>query len=60
VPTLHLQGANDGCIGPELAEGQARFFEGVFTSRVVPRVGHFLHLERPDLVDPMVLDWLAS
>lgn len=60
VPTLHLQGAQDGCIGPEVAEGQERFFEGVLTRRVVPGVGHFLHLERPDLLDPMILDWLAT
>ena len=26
APTLYLHGREDGCIGPELAEGQARYF----------------------------------
>lgn len=60
VATLHLQGATDGCVAPELAEGQERFFEGTLVSEVVPGVGHWLHLERPDYVNGRILDWLAK
>jgi pimeloyl-ACP methyl ester carboxylesterase len=60
VPTLHLHGERDGCVAPALSEGQERFYEGVLTRRVLPGVGHFLHLERPDLVDAQILEWLAT
>lgn len=60
VATLHLQGATDGCVTPELAEGQERFFEGTLASEVVPEAGHWLHLERPDYVNGRILDWLAQ
>jgi pimeloyl-ACP methyl ester carboxylesterase len=58
VPLLHLQGADDGCIGPELSEGEERFFAAQFRRDVLPEVGHFLHLERPAAVARRVLEWL--
>jgi len=60
VPTLYLHGANDGCIGPEVAAGQERFFKSDFRAVTVPRTGHFLHLEAPDAVAEHVLGWLGS
>lgn len=59
VPTLHLHGADDGCIGPEIAEGQERYFAGLFRSERVPGAGHFLHMEKPDVVNASILDWLG-
>jgi pimeloyl-ACP methyl ester carboxylesterase len=59
VPTLHLHGAQDGCVAPVVAEGQERFFEGVLTQRTLPGLGHFLHLERPDVVHAEILEWLG-
>ena len=56
-PTLYLIGAADGCVMPEAGAGQERFFTGEFRAEVVPGVGHFLHLERPDVVTPKIVDW---
>jgi pimeloyl-ACP methyl ester carboxylesterase len=60
VPTLHLHGADDGCIGPGVGAGQERFFRGPFRSAVVDGAGHFLQLERPDTVAEHVLGWLRA
>ncbi len=59
VPTLHLCGHDDGCIGPAASRGQERFFTGPFQSEQLLGVGHFLQLEAPDRVAARVLDWLA-
>lgn len=60
VPLLYLAGADDGCIGPDVGRGQEAHFDGPFRSEVLPGVGHFLQLERPDLVAHAILRWLAS
>ncbi len=59
TPTLHLHGADDGCIEPAAAARQARFMKGPFASHVHARAGHFLHLEQPDAVAARALAWLA-
>ena len=61
LPTLYVHGRTDGCMGAEAVEGAA----AVLThdgSRVelVDGAGHFLHLERPDVVNRLVLDFLAG
>jgi len=60
VPTLYLHGADDGCIGPEIMEGQARYFAAGLRERVLPGVGHFLHLERPAEVEAEIVAWLLD
>jgi len=61
LPALYLHGATDGCMGADLAglAGDALTHEG---SRVeiVEGGGHFLHVERPDAVNALVLDFLAG
>jgi pimeloyl-ACP methyl ester carboxylesterase len=62
VPTLVLAGQEDACIGPELfADVEGAFADGV-ERRVatVPRAGHFLHQERPDVVGEQVVEFLAD
>ncbi|MDX2170699.1 MAG: alpha/beta hydrolase [Deltaproteobacteria bacterium] len=59
VPTLYLHGADDGCIGRQLADGMEAFFPAGLEKRVVPGAGHFVHQERPDIVNPALLDFLA-
>lgn len=60
TPTLHLHGAADGCVAAELASGQEKFFTAELVSEVVPGVGHFLHLERPDVVGARLVDWMGA
>ncbi len=60
VPTLQLQGADDGCIAPSAARGQARFFTGPFRAEVVDGVGHFLHVEDPGAIAARVIPWLRT
>lgn len=59
VPALYLHGEDDGCIGVELAEGVERhYLAGVRVVRIAG-AGHFAHLERPEVVNPLLLDFLA-
>lgn len=58
-PTLYLHGVGDGCIGIEVADGvESLLAEGSRVERV-EGAGHFLHLERPDVVNPLVVDFLS-
>jgi pimeloyl-ACP methyl ester carboxylesterase len=60
VPTLYLHGRTDGCMGASLAEPAAEILTAP-GSRVelVDDAGHFLHLERPDTVNALILDFLS-
>jgi pimeloyl-ACP methyl ester carboxylesterase len=58
APALYLHGADDGCIGRELAAGMDAYFPAGLQTEIVPGAGHFLHQERPDLVNRLVLDFL--
>jgi pimeloyl-ACP methyl ester carboxylesterase len=60
-PHLYLHGVDDGCMGIEIAERAGTYLTAP-GSRVelVPGTGHFLHLEAPDAVDALVLDFLAE
>ncbi|TDV52374.1 alpha/beta fold hydrolase [Actinophytocola oryzae] len=57
-PLLVLGGAEDGCLDP-------RYFteDGLAPGskvEVLPGVGHFLHLERPEAVAKLVLEWFGQ
>jgi pimeloyl-ACP methyl ester carboxylesterase len=58
-PLLYLHGRNDGCIGVEVAELAASMAPANVTFEYVDDAGHFLHLERPDLVNARILEFLA-
>ena len=58
VPTLYLLGDTDGCVESDAAEGQAKYFSGPFEERLIAGAGHFLHLEKPEVVLPMIVEWL--
>jgi pimeloyl-ACP methyl ester carboxylesterase len=60
TPTLYLHGANDGCIGAEISEGQEKYFTGPLRREIVAGAGHFMQLEKPDAVNRLVLDWLKG
>jgi pimeloyl-ACP methyl ester carboxylesterase len=58
-PTLYLHGANDGCIGPEVAESARPMVGDHVSIELIDGVGHFLHLEAPDTVNARILEFLS-
>jgi len=60
VPTLYLHGERDGCISVEMAKGQGRQFSALFEMLRLAEAGHFVHLERPAVVNPAIRTWFAS
>ncbi|MEV1118461.1 alpha/beta hydrolase [Actinosynnema sp. NPDC049800] len=59
VPMLVLAGEDDGCIRPEhFADARTGLADGS-SVRVVADAGHFMHLDRPDEVARLVLDWFG-
>lgn len=58
-PTLYLHGADDGCIGADVAESARALVGDNVTIGILDDVGHFLHLESPDLVNQQILEFLT-
>ena len=58
-PMLYLHGANDGCIGAEVAEAARAMTGDNISIDVLADVGHFLHLEAPDVINPKILEFLS-
>jgi pimeloyl-ACP methyl ester carboxylesterase len=60
VATLAFTGALDGCMDTRLHDlvMTARDFPAGFRVVRVEKAGHFLHQERPDEVNRVLLDWL--
>lgn len=60
-PTLYLHGDQDGCMGVEVARAAATAFDRPGCRyEEVAGTGHFLHLERPDLVNDLVVGFLTA
>ncbi|PHR22795.1 MAG: alpha/beta hydrolase, partial [Fluviicola sp.] len=60
VPTLYLHGENDGCIGVDLQVGMTELFPKGLRSIRIEGAGHFLQLEKPDLFNQHVTDFLKA
>ena len=58
VPTLYIHGREDGCIGVELADGMEAFFDNGLRKVTVEGAGHFVHQEKPDEVNRVILEFL--
>lgn len=59
VPTLVLHGLQDGCILPGAFAAAGDYFAAEHRVQGVEGVGHFLHLEDPERVGRLVLDFLG-
>ncbi|MFE1880291.1 alpha/beta fold hydrolase [Streptomyces diastatochromogenes] len=60
VPSLYLHGADDNCMSVELSDGMDALFQNGLERFVVPRAGHFLHLEQPRTVADHILRFLNN
>ncbi|HUA32672.1 MAG TPA: alpha/beta hydrolase [Candidatus Binataceae bacterium] len=60
VPALMVHGRDDGCIGVDMLEGMAAHFPRGLKIEIVPEAGHFVHQEKQDFVNWLVLDFLKS
>ncbi|MCX6396393.1 MAG: alpha/beta hydrolase [Propionibacteriales bacterium] len=60
VPLLYLHGADDGCLDPRLVALAEPHLPAGSVVELVPDAGHFLQLEQPDLVNHLILDYLAG
>jgi len=60
VPTLALTGALDGCMDTRLHDVTMRKedFPAGFEVVRIEGAGHFLHQEKPEEVNPILIDWL--
>ncbi len=59
-PTLYLHGRDDGCMLLSSMGSPLDFMAEGSAVEVVDGVGHFLHLERPDVVNGHIMRFLAS
>ena len=57
-PVLYLHGADDGSLGAGLTADADQFLPPGSRRVIVSGTGHFLHLERPELIGSMIADWL--
>ncbi|WP_435768317.1 alpha/beta fold hydrolase [Nocardioides sp. SYSU DS0651] len=60
VPLLYLQGADDGCLDPRWAGRIGGRLPAGSVVAVVEGAGHFLQLERPDVVNQRILDHVGA
>jgi pimeloyl-ACP methyl ester carboxylesterase len=60
VPILYLHGADDGCISADFADGMSRLLPAGSDVVVVPSAGHFLQLDRPDVVGRRIAAFLSQ
>jgi pimeloyl-ACP methyl ester carboxylesterase len=59
-PTLYVHGARDGCIGVDLvADAGSQLSPGSRCS-IVDDAGHFLQVEKPELINDQVLAWIYA
>jgi pimeloyl-ACP methyl ester carboxylesterase len=61
VPTYYLHGSQDGAIGAELlGEVTSHLSAPGSAFELVDGVGHFLHLERPEVIGSKIVAWLGD
>lgn len=57
---LYLYGDQDGCLQPLLSARANRVLQPPSRTERVSGTGHFLHLEQPDIVNPLIAEFLSQ
>ena len=60
APSLVFHGARDGCMGVDLLDGMETLFPNGLRKVVVPDAGHFVHQEKPDIVNRVLIEFLKG
>jgi pimeloyl-ACP methyl ester carboxylesterase len=60
TPLLYLHGAGDGCQLPEVAARSAEVLRAPSRFVMVEGAGHFAHLERPDVVNELIAEFIET
>jgi pimeloyl-ACP methyl ester carboxylesterase len=60
APTLHLHGALDTAMLARTAQGSGRYVVGPYEWRQLDGVGHFPHVEVPEVISGEVLRWVKE
>jgi len=58
VPMLAICGADD--IRGEVLAAQQQFFSGEYDYQTIPSCRHFLHREKPEEVNELIINWLKN
>jgi pimeloyl-ACP methyl ester carboxylesterase len=59
--TLYYHGVDDGCLGSEAVTPAVLDYLGPGSRLLmVENAGHFAHLERPEVVNPAIVEWLTT
>jgi pimeloyl-ACP methyl ester carboxylesterase len=59
VPSLYVHGVDDGCVGVETCHGVERAYASEIRVERVSGAGHFVHLERADEFNRLLLAFLS-
>jgi pimeloyl-ACP methyl ester carboxylesterase len=59
-PTLYLHGRDDGCMLLSSMDSPLDYLADGSALAVVDGTGHFLHVERPDVVNRLIIDFLIA
>jgi pimeloyl-ACP methyl ester carboxylesterase len=61
VPTLYLHGSDDGALGVDIFGPMSEHLPAAGSAfEIVDGVGHFLHLEKPELIAAKITAWLSA
>ena len=60
TPTLQLHGELDTAVLPRTALGSGRYVIAEYEWRLLTGVGHFLHVEAPEVMAAEILRWAKS
>ena len=59
-PMLYIHGEDCGCIGIEVAKAAQATAPAHVRFEYVSNAGHFVHVEQPERVNRLIVDFLAS